>query len=92
MLAGCIFGYLKCSDWPKCTGLYLKSLRDPKKNEVDSDTLGVLLGHRFQVLDQYWRKVVSPVIRDLKQHASKATVRPFTRSTYIVDKDESRQS
>lgn len=48
-----------------------KIITDPTKNAVDSETLGALLGNRLQVLDQYWRRVFRPELRDLKQRASK---------------------
>lgn len=66
-----------------------KILRDPKKNEVDSDTLGVLLGNRFQVLDQYWRKVVRPVLREQKQRATKPQLGILRRARTLLTKDES---
>ncbi len=66
-----------------------KIIRDPKKNEVDSETLGAVLGNRFQVLDQYWRKVVRPVLREQKQRASKTQQGLLRRARMLLTKDES---
>lgn len=66
-----------------------KIIRDPKKNEVDSETLGAVLGNRFQVLDQYWRKVVRPVLREHKQRACKTQQGLLRRARLLLTKDES---
>jgi stearoyl-CoA desaturase (delta-9 desaturase) len=66
-----------------------KILRDPKKTEVDTETLGVLLGNRFQVLDQYWRKVVCPTLREQKQRATEAQLSLLRRARTLLTKDES---
>jgi stearoyl-CoA desaturase (delta-9 desaturase) len=67
-----------------------KIISDPKKNEVDSETLGALLGNRFQVLDQYWRKVVRPVLREQKQQASKPEQGLLRGARRLLTKDEAQ--
>jgi len=66
-----------------------KILKDLKKTAVDDDTLGALLGNRFQVLDQYWRSVVRPVLREQKQHASEPQLSLLRRARKLLTKDES---
>lgn len=66
-----------------------KIIKDLKKTAVDDDTLGALLGNRFQVLDQYWRSVVRPVLREQKQHASEPQLTLLRRAPKLLTKDES---
>jgi stearoyl-CoA desaturase (delta-9 desaturase) len=75
-----------------------KIISDPKKNQVDNETLGALLGNRFQVLDQYWRKVVRPVLREQKQQATKpqqgllrGARRLLTKDVALINKVEQEQ-
>ncbi len=67
-----------------------KIITDPKKNEVDSETLGALLGNRFQVLDQYWRRVFRPVLRELKQRASKPQQGLLRGARRLLNKDDAQ--
>lgn len=69
-----------------------KIISDPKKNVVDSETLGALLGNRFQVLDQYWRRVFRPVIRELKQRASKPQQGLLRGARRLLNKDEGQRN
>ena len=67
-----------------------KIISDPKKNQVDDETLGALLGNRFQVLDQYWRKVVRPVLREQKQRATKPQQGLLRGARRLLTKDEAQ--
>lgn len=51
--------------------------RDPSKTQVDAETVKALIVNRFQVMDRYWRTVVTPVFQEEKSKAGKATRKLF---------------
>lgn len=65
-----------------------KIITDPKKNAVDSETLGAMLGNRFQVLDQYWRRVFRPELRVLKRRAPKHQQGLLRGARRLLNKDD----
>lgn len=52
-----------------------KLAQDEQKQQLDTDCLTAIITNRFQVLDQYWHKVVLPVMRSQKIKVNKLVVR-----------------
>jgi stearoyl-CoA desaturase (delta-9 desaturase) len=44
-------------------------IRNRHKNQIDLETVKAVVGHRFQVLSHYYKQVVKPMVKELKQDA-----------------------
>ena len=71
----------------QCLGLAKPKRVPPKpvlthdKAAMDIDTVKAILTHRFQVLAQYSKKVISPVLREEHRHTKNTTDRSLLRRT-----------
>lgn len=61
---------------------------DQSKVCIDTDTLSAFLGHRLQVMDQYWRRVVLPVYSESKQKAASTSRDLFKSARKLLVRDE----
>lgn len=52
-----------------------KLMQNPMKSILDTDSVAAIVSNRFQVLDQYWKNVVMPVMRAEKMKVSKLLVK-----------------
>ena len=62
--------------------------RNPFKQQLDLDSLRALISNRFQVMDQYFRKVVSPIYQERKRQADTAHKALFRWARKLLVKDE----
>lgn len=61
---------------------------DTAKTDVDLDTLTAFLGHRLQVMDQYWRRVVLPVYTESKEKAASTRADLFKSARKLLVQDD----
>lgn len=62
---------------------------NPAKHTLDDDTLGALVSNRLQVMDQYWRRVILPVMNEQKHKADKLHKKLYRQARKLLIKDES---
>jgi len=62
---------------------------DPNKEQLDGDTLRAVVGHRLQVMDQYWRCVVKPALKEERRKADKTARRLFRSAQKLIVTEES---
>lgn len=61
---------------------------DQSKHTVDSESLAALLGHRMQVMDQYWRVVVLPAFQEGKAKANAKRAQLYHCARKLLIRDE----
>lgn len=59
-----LFGLAKVKKLPP------QLVREKNKSTIDLDTVKAVVGHRFQVLRHYYKQVVKPMLKELKQDAA----------------------
>lgn len=65
-----------------------KPLKQRTKWEIDSDTLSAVLANRFQVMAQYRKQVVSPVIEQEKAQLSPSAKSMLNRAKALICRNE----
>ncbi|MDX1900706.1 MAG: fatty acid desaturase [Gammaproteobacteria bacterium] len=66
-----------------------KALQAPGKLSVDADTLKAVLAHRFQVLAQYSRRVIVPVLKEERRRASEASQKLLRKARTLLIRESS---
>lgn len=74
------------------------ALQIKNKSAIDADTLKAILTHRFQVMAQYGKRVIFPVLREERRRANEAGQKLLRkartlliRETSLVDKTEQQK-
>ena len=69
-----------------------RPLRDPRKSSVDMDTLGAIIGNRFQIMSHYGRDVLARVYRDeMRRRPPRRARRLLLRNESLIDERDRQQ-
>ena len=72
---------------PKRVFAELKTL--PSKTSIDTDTLKVIITHRFQVMSHYTREVILPALNEERKRASKTSRNLLQHARTVLIRDTS---
>ncbi len=84
--------YIKCLSWfglAKIKRVIPKLEFDHSRLQIDMDSVKVLIRHRVQIMDRYWRRVILPVLRTERCKAGEAGAKLFRRSRKLLIRDDS---
>lgn len=66
-----------------------RPVKDPNKKAIDTDTLAAIFDNRFQVMAQYTKNVVAPMVHQ-QAAAADAKIKPlFAKAAKILSREES---
>ncbi|MGI9280821.1 MAG: DesA family fatty acid desaturase [Endozoicomonas sp.] len=80
------FGFLNLAHVRKVNPL---AKMDFEKNHIDSDTVMAVINNRFQIMVQYKKMVIAPMVRDEKSRACAQTRRLFNSARKLLARENS---